>query len=195
MERTLVIAAVTASLAGASPTLAQSTSGVFVGAQVTGAALNFGSAVQKVNFGGGWGVHAGVGIGEGFSLLVNYDKASLPSAGGGGNYDLGQWDALARFNFMARQQLRPYVDAGITGRVAKSTTYGGTSGDYRFSGQAPTAGVGAQFFLGKSFAIDGGVNWTFGNFSSTENSGSPFGTKLDATGTRVIVGVSLYPFR
>lgn len=195
MLRSLMVAGAAAALVCSVPAKAQSTSGLFVGAQVTGAALNFGNAAQKVDFGGGWGVHAGLGFGEGFSLLANYDRSSLPAQGGGGNFDIGQWDALARFNLMAGAPIRPYVQAGITGRVAKSSTFGGTSGDYRFSGQSPTAGLGAQLFLGSSVAIDGGVNWTFGRFSSTENGGSPFGTSLDARGTRVIVGLSLYPFR
>lgn len=173
---------------------AQSTTGLSVGAQVTGAALNFRNATQKVDFGGGWGVHVGLGLSESWTVQANYDHNSLGSSGG--NYDLGQWDLLLRANLMEGAPLRPYFAAGVTGRAAKSNSFEGSSGSYSFSGMAPTAGGGIQLFLTPSVALDGGASWTFGNFTSVENNGSsmPGRDRLDATGTRVMVGASIFLF-
>jgi hypothetical protein len=194
MLRSTAVLATAGLLAFAAPAKAQSTSGIFVGAQATGSDLRFGSAVQKVDFGGGWGVRAGFGLGERWSLLANYDRSSLPSQGGGGNLDVGSWDALARFNFMEGSMFRPYLAPGVTGRALKSSTFNGASGDYRFSGTSPTAGLGAQWFMSPVLALDAGANWTFGNFSDVQTNGTNVGTKLNATSTRVMVGVALYPF-
>lgn len=186
MKRISVAAAI-AVMAIAVPVRAQS--GFYVGAQVTGASLSYKDAADKLDFGSGFGVHAGVTLGSTFGVLANFDKNTLGSSGG--DTDLGQWDLLARLGFVGIGPVKTYLTGGVTGRAASSSSFGGGVGDYEFSGINPTAGAAAQVFVTNKLAIDGSVLWTFGKFSDTKN-GSLDAGRVSATGSRVSVGVSWY---
>jgi hypothetical protein len=164
-------------------------SGMFVGAQVTGASLNYKDAAQNLDFGSGYGVHAGLMLGSSLGVLVNYDKNTLGASGG--DTDLGQWDLLGRLRFVGVGPLRTYLTAGITGRTATSKIYNGTTGDFDFSGTNPTAGLTAQFMVTSKLAVDGGVLWTFGKFNDTNGYSA---SRVEATGSRVSLGASYYLF-
>ncbi|MHB0964353.1 MAG: outer membrane protein [Gemmatimonadaceae bacterium] len=183
----IVLAVATLMLLAAVPARAQT--GLFVGAQVTGASLNYKDAAQNLDFGSGYGVHAGLMLGSSLGVLVNYDKNTLGSSTG--DTDLGQWDLLGRLRFIGVGPLRTYLTAGITGRTAASKVYNGTTGDFDFSGTNPTAGLTGQFMLGSKLAVDGGVLWTFGKFNDTQGYSA---SKVEATGSRVSVGLSYYLF-
>ena len=137
MKRTSFVVAV-ALMAIAMPLQAQT--GLYVGAQVTGASLSYKDAADKLDFGSGFGVHAGLTLGSALGVLVNYDKNTLGSSGG--DTDLGQWDLLARLGFMGIGPVKTYLTGGVTGRAASAPTFGGGSGDFKFSGTNPTAGGG-----------------------------------------------------
>jgi hypothetical protein len=183
-----IIMAVTA-LTLFSAASAQAQTGLFVGAQVTGASLSYKDAAQELDFGSGYGVHAGVMLGSSFGVLVNYDKNTLGSAVG--DTELGQWDLLGRFRFIGVGPLKTYLTGGITGRSTESKIYDGATGDFDFSGTNPTAGLTAQFMVGSKLAVDGGVLWTFGRFNDTAGYST---SRVEATGSRVSVGVSYYLF-
>ena len=165
----------------------QAQTGLYVGAQVTGASLSYKDAAEKLDFGSGFGVHAGITLGSSFGVLANYDKNTLGSSGG--DTDLGQWDLLGRLGFVGIGPVKTYLTGGITGRVASSPTFDGGVGDYEFSGTNPTAGVAAQVFVTNKLAIDGSALWTFGKFGDT---GGYSTSRVEATGSRVSVGVSWY---
>jgi len=165
----------------------QAQTGLYVGAQVTGASLSYKDAAQKLDFGSGFGVHAGLTFGSSLGVLVNYDKNTLGSSGG--DTDLGQWDLLARFGFMGIGPVKTYLMGGITGRAVSAPSYGGGVGNYKFSGTNPTAGAAAQLFVTNKLALDGSVLWTFGKFGDT---GGYSASRVEATGSRVSVGVSWY---
>lgn len=186
MKRT-AIALIAALTVSALPLHAQT--GLYVGAQVTGASLNYKDAADKLDFGSGFGIHAGLTLGSSLGVLVNYDKNTLGSSGG--DTDLGQWDVLARLGLAGLGPVQTYLTGGITGRAAKSDTYSGTTGNFKFSGMNPTAGAAAQVFVSSKLAIDGSVLWTFGKFSDTSN-GSLNPGRVSATGSRVSLGVSWY---
>ncbi len=168
---------------------ARGQTGLFVGAQVTGASLNYKDAAQQLDFGSGYGVHAGLTLGSSLGVLVNYDKNTLGSSGG--DTDLGQWDVLGRLRFVGLGPLKTYLTAGITGRNATSKIYDGNTGSFDFSGTNPTAGLTAQFMVASKLAVDGGVLWTFGRFNDTNGYNS---SRVEATGSRVSVGASYYLF-
>jgi len=174
-------------LLAAAPAGAQT--GLYVGAQVTGASLNYKDAAQNLDFGSGVGVHAGLNFGNSFGVLVNYDKNTLGSSGG--DTDLGQWDLLGRLHFVGIGPVATYLTGGITGRTATSRIYDGTTGHFDFSGTNPTAGLTAQAMITSKLAIDGGVLWTFGRFNDTKGYDA---SRVEATGSRVSVGVSYYLF-
>lgn len=161
--------------------------GLYVGAQLTGASLSYKDAAEKLDFGSGFGVHAGLTLGSALGVMVNYDKNTLGSSGG--ETDLGQWDLLARIGFLGIGPVKTYLTGGVTGRVASSPTFAGGTGDYTFSGTNPTAGAAAQVFVTNKLAIDGSVLWTFGKFNDT---GGYQASRVEATGSRVSLGVSWY---
>ena len=168
---------------------ARGQTGLFVGAQVTGASLDYKNAAQNLDFGSGFGIHAGLTFGSSVGVLVNYDKNVLGSSGG--NTDLGQWDLLGRLRFIGMGPLKTYLTAGITGRTAQSKIYNDSTGNFDFSGTNPTAGLTAQFMVLPKLSIDGGVLWTFGKFHDT---GGYTASRVEATGARVSVGASYYLF-
>jgi hypothetical protein len=168
---------------------ARAQTGLFVGAQVTGASLSYKDAAQKLDFGSGYGVHAGLTLGSSLGVLVNYDKNTL--GGSTGDTDLGQWDLLGRLSFIGLGPVKTYLTGGITGRVAKSPTFNGGSAGYDFSGTNPTAGLTAQLFITSKLAVDGSALWTFGKFNDTNGYSA---SKVEATGSRVSVGASWYLF-
>ncbi len=187
MTRTSMTVMTVALMALVLPLRAQT--GLYVGAQVTGASLTYKDAADKLDFGSGFGVHAGLTLGSTFGVLVNYDKNTLGSSGG--NTDLGQWDVLGRLGFMALGPVKTYLTGGMTGRATQSPSYGGRVGDYKFSGMNPTGGAAAQVFITSKLALDGSVLWTFGKFSDTRN-GSLDPGRVSATGSRVSLGASWY---
>jgi hypothetical protein len=186
MKRIVMVVSVLAFFAAVP---AQAQTGLFVGAQVTGASLSYKDAAQDLDFGSGYGVHAGLMLGSSLGVLVNYDKNTLGSPLG--DTELGQWDLLGRFRFIGVGPLSTYLTAGITGRSTESQIYDGDSGDWDFSGTNPTAGLTAQFMVGSKLAVDGGVLWTFGKFNDTPGYSA---SRVEATGSRVSVGVSYYLF-
>ena len=168
---------------------AQAQSGFYAGVQWTGASLSYKDAAQNLDFGSGFGVHAGLDFGSSFGVLVNYDKNTLGSSGG--DTDLGQWDLLGRLRFIPVGPLKTYLTAGITGRSATSKIYNGSTGSFDFSGTNPTAGLTAQMMVTSTLAVDGGVLWTFGKFNDTQGISN---SRVEATGSRVSVGVSYFLF-
>jgi len=168
---------------------ARAQTGLFVGVQATGASLTYKDAAQNLDFGSGYGVHAGLMLGSSFGVLVNYDKNTLGSSGG--DTDLGQWDLLGRMSFIGIGPARTFLTGGLTGRTTTSRFYNGSTGNFDFSGMNPTAGITGQLMLTSKLAVDGGVLWTFGRFNDTHGYNT---NRVDATGSRVSVGVSYYLF-
>lgn len=183
----IVMAVATLTLLAAVSARAQT--GLFVGAQVTGASLNYKDAAQNLDFGSGYGLHAGLMLGSSLGVLVNYDKNTLGASGG--DTELAQWDLLGRLRFIGVGPLRTYLTAGVTGRSTDAQVYNGLTGDFSFSGTNPTAGLTGQIMVGSKLAVDGGVLWTFGKFNDTQGYSA---SKVEATGSRVSVGLSYYLF-
>lgn len=169
----------------ARPVFAQngSTAGLFVGLQYTGAALDLAGAAKTVKFGSGFGMHAGLGLGQTLTLLVNYDNNKLPTSGSGST-KLTQVDALARIHILSGSgsAIRPYLTGGVTARTAKGTS--------DFQGKAPTGGAGVTVQL-PGISLFATALWTFGNLTSSSAlvSGK---SSFSSTGTRVQIGTSYY---
>lgn len=182
--RTLIVTTALAASAARSAG-AQSTKGVFVGIQYAGAAVSAREAAQKLEFGSGFGVHAGLGLTNTWSLLANFDR-SVVTGSNSTEVALTQYDALLRLNLAgATSPLKLFATAGATGRTADK----GRS----FEGVAPTAGGGVQLFLSSKLAVHGTALWTFGNLTrASQVSGSNLDQQFKSTGTRVQAGASLY---
>ena len=174
--------------AAAAPAVeAQSAKGVFVGIQYAGASVSAREAAQKLEFGNGFGVHAGVGLTDALSLLANFDR-SVVIGSDDADVALTQYDALLRLNVIgATSPVKLFLTAGATARTANQ----GRS----FENIAPTGGAGAQLFLSPKLAVHGTALWTFGNLTrASQVSGNTLDQQFKTTGTRIQVGASLYPF-
>jgi hypothetical protein len=188
-----VIASVTAALAAvltAAPLPAQigTTKGLFVGAQFSGVSADLKAAYGELDFSGGYGLHAGLGLGNTWSVLVNYDRSTLAGTGTA-SVKLVQYDALLRAHVLAgaNSPVRPFLTAGATGR--------GTEGATDFDGVSPTAGAGVQIRVVPRVALTGTALWTFGNLTSTAQlTGGVAPQSFKSTSTRLQVGASVYLF-
>jgi hypothetical protein len=166
---------------------AQSSKGLFVGIQYTGASVSVKDAAQKLEFGNGFGVHAGLGLTDTWSLVANFDRSVLT---GSNNTDveLTQYDALLRMNLIGGgSPLKLFVTAGATARTANRGR--------DFEGIAPTGGGGAQLFITPRIAVHGTALWTYGNLTrASQVSGSNLEQQFRSTGTRIQAGAALYLF-
>lgn len=188
--RTLLVAGLLAFSASAAEAQRGSTSGLFAGIQYTGSSVDLKEAGNEVDFGGGFGFHAGIGFGQRFALLVNYDKTTQNASNpGGSNVDLAQFDALARVYLFGGQDwiVRPFVTGGVTGRVATEDN------DAEFTSTSPTAGGGLSITIIPRIHLTGSALWTFGNLTNNDAVGGS-NNEYKSTGTRVQVGASLYLF-
>jgi hypothetical protein len=165
-------------------TTAEAQAGPFVGIQYAGASVSVEDAATDLDFGSGFGVHAGIAMRR-WAILANFDRSVLTRDRD--DVRLTQYDALVRANLIPASAFQLFLTGGVTGRSA--------SRGEDFQSIAPTGGAGAQLFLTSRLAANGTLLWTFGNLTRAEQLGTsaPAGT-FRTTQTRVHVGVSLYPF-
>ncbi|MFN7799093.1 outer membrane beta-barrel protein [Gemmatimonas sp.] len=180
------LAAATLSTTAAASAEAQSGKGLFVGIQYAGASVNVKDAADDLEFGSGFGVHAGLGLSERWSVLGNFDRSVL--TGNSADVRLTQYDALLRLQLIgAASPVKLFVTGGATARSANAGR--------DFEGIAPTGGGGVQLFLSSGLAVHGTALWTFGNLTrANQLSGNTIDQQFTSTGTRVQAGASLYLF-
>jgi Outer membrane protein beta-barrel domain len=166
---------------------AQSTKGLFVGIQYAGSSLDVKSAAQKLDFGSGFGLHAGLGLSHNLSVLANFDRSVLTGNTTGASVTVSQYDALLRLSVLdAGSPVRVFVTAGATARSANAGR--------DFDEIAPTGGAGAQLFLSSKLALHGTALWTFGKLTQAGQISNSTPGQYESTQTRIQAGVSLYPF-
>ncbi|MBL0939505.1 MAG: outer membrane beta-barrel protein [Gemmatimonadaceae bacterium] len=177
----------------AAPAGAQSgnTRGLFVGLQYSGASVSVKEAAENLEFGSGFGLHAGLGISDNVSFLVNFDRNVLNRRRDNNDVTVTNYDALLRYHLFpaAGSPLRVFGTVGATGRAATGTT--------EFEGVAPTAGAGLHINVTPMIGLTGTALWTFGNMTSLQDltGGGTTRETFRSTATRVQVGASLYLFR
>lgn len=163
--------------------------GMFFGAHATGASLTNQNGKQSdnypVEFGSGYGMHAGLWFSGAFGVLVIHDKSihGVKTE----DADLGQWDFLGRLSYIEAGPARAYLTAGLSKRPSTSSSSDDDRGDFLFYGMAPTAGLTGQLAVTSRLAVDAGVLWTL--VSYTDDRGH-HASHLN----RLAVGVSYYLF-
>lgn len=182
-RRCTAAALLTTALSTAGAARAGAQAGPFVGIQYSGASVSVEGAAEDLEFGSGFGLHAGFAARR-WALLANFDRSVVTRDDD--DVRITQYDALVRFNVVPTSMAQVYLTGGATGRSA--------SRGEDFQSIAPTGGAGAQLFVTSRLALSGTVLWTFGNLTRAEqlNTNAPSGT-FRSTQTRVQVGVSLYP--
>jgi opacity protein-like surface antigen len=168
-------------------TPAYKTSGFQLGAYLSGVGASYEES-NETDSGGGLTFRLGYGFGK-FALYAAGTGASMES----GDYTLAHVDLGARYLF-TDSRLRPYLQAALTGR-ASEIGFLGNSIEVR--GAGPTLGAGLEYGLGRSAALDLGLNYTFGKYTEARLNNGPW-EDLGSEGTqsstaRVDLGVIWRP--
>lgn len=184
----IVAAGLALAFAPISTATAQSTKGLFLGIQYAGSSLDAKSAAENLDFGGGFGLHAGIGLNNTVSILANFDRSVLSGRSGTTNVTVSQYDALLRLNLFpgAGSPLRVFATGGATARSANAGR--------DFEEIAPTAGGGVQLFLSSKLAVNGTALWTFGKLTQAAQLTNGTEGQYETTQARIQVGGSLYLF-
>lgn len=162
-----------------------------------GAGLSNGIESDPRETGGGGGLALGYGFGRGLAAFAQVEGSSV-SGNGGGSYTQAYFDLGVRYAF-GEGQFVPYALGALTGQMARlpNVNLGGVVTDVTYSGAAFTLGGGALYFLAPGLALDGGLAFSLGSYSSVEAGGvstSNFDA-LSSNAVRVQLGVSWFPGR
>ncbi|HEX8322152.1 outer membrane beta-barrel protein [Longimicrobium sp.] len=150
--------------------------------------------------GGGLGLGLGYGFGETFALVINLDAASVSSDDDDADEDaedlaLAHFDIGGRLNFgSTASALRPYVNAAFSG-VAEGTTSEDADENVTISGAGFTLGGGLQYFFSPRFALDAGLQGSFGKFNQIQlgDESSEIDEDVKFTTARLQLGVTFHP--
>jgi hypothetical protein len=186
---------------------AQGTRGFFINGHTQWAVLSGEDSDTGDDFsddGPGLGIRLGYGFNERIAAYLALDGISIfPEEGAAAledeRYSLGIVDLGARYHFPAGPSLVPFAEAALT---AQSVTYdlADSDTDIHARGGGVTLGGGAQYFLGRTVALEAGADVTFCRFSEVEIDG-PDGDvtfdleDTDATIVRLALGVTYWPSR
>ncbi len=147
----------------ASPSFAQqySTKGfaLGVGLQYAGVSIDEDLPFDASDSGGGLGLLAEYGFNETISIFVNLDGSGIAENTGLGHFDLG-----ARLHFQGQPQLKPFLQAALSG-VAVTNNEGE---DSALSGGAFTVGGGLRYFMSRKVALDFQGAYSLGEFNRLE---------------------------
>lgn len=164
------------------------TSGVQIGAYLNGTSATYEQG-DETDSGVGLTLRLGYGFGNRLSVFFAATGSSMDS----GDYTLAHADFGARYLF-ADARLRPYVQGAFSGRALRFDFAGET---LEARGAAPTVGAGLEYGLGRSAALDVGLNYTFGNYNEGRLSGGSWEDlgedRIESGSARVDVGVVWRP--
>lgn len=149
--------------------------------------------------GGGGGLALGYGFGRGFAAFAQIEGNGV-SGNGGGSYTQAYLDLGVRYAFGDGQRaLVPYALGALTGQMAElpNVNLGGVVTDVTYTGAAFTLGGGALYFFSPGLALDGGLAFSLGSYSSVEAAGTSTSNfdALSSNAVRVQLGVSWFPGR
>jgi hypothetical protein len=142
--------------------------------------------------GGGGGLNFGYGVSDLVTLFLNLDGASI-DPGGGQTYTLGHGDLGARFIFGTPvKKFRPLAQVALTGAAAE---IGISPNTIELSGGGLTLGGGFLYFLSQAWALDVGLDLTFGSLTEVKLNNVSVDTDITARTSRLNAGVRWYPGR
>ena len=178
------------------------TTGLILGAAIGGSAFQSSELSDQTERGGGAELRLGWGFTPNFAIIADAGGATMD--GPASQYTLGHFDFGARYSFAnARRAFVPYLEAALTGRAmveqdVESTDQNGnvTRDDLVFSGFGYTVGGGVQYYVAPALALGADLRWTTGEFDTVEYGNvSVEGFEVDATTTRLSLGLTWYPIR
>jgi opacity protein-like surface antigen len=178
------------------------TTGLLVGAALSGSAFRSNDMTGETERGGGAELRLGWGFTPSFALVADAGGATMD--GVGQQYTLAHFDVGARYSFAnPRRSVVPYVEAALTGRAMVEADVemidqngDATTDDLVFSGLGYTLGGGVQYYIAPGWALGADLRWTAGEFDKVQfGDVSIEGFEVDATTTRLSLGLTWYPIR
>lgn len=170
------------------------TQGFMLGAALNGTALriDFEDLEGEIESGGGLSLMAGYGFSPAVLGFARLGGAVIQSTDEGDEYNYGFFDLGARFSFAnATRALVPYLEAAVTGQAAV-VDLGGD--DLSFTGWGGTLGGGLKYFFSPAFALDTGLRFTVGQFTSVEFRGAQEDVDdVSTMTTRIDIGLAWFP--
>lgn len=144
-----------------------------------------------------WGIKAGYGFSRLFTLYLGIEGAEMNAGDFSGDeneeFGLGFAELGAQFNFRTGKPAAiPYAEIALTGQAAVFDP--DEDSDITFAGGGITLGGGLKYFISKTFALDLGLLFTFGNFSEVERGDETIDIDQNTTSTRLNFGLSWFPF-
>jgi len=164
------------------------------GIQAEDAGVELGDVETKLGFGGG--LQLGYGVTRMIMPYINLDlsKQDIEDEDGTGDFGVSHVELGARFNFPGSGgPVVPYLNVGVGARgLGAEDEESGE--DVSITGGHLAVGGGVQYFFGRKFAFDAGVQVGFGKYSTIK-----FGdedTDIDSdnsVSSRIKLGVSWFP--
>lgn len=191
---TLTLPTVVGAQAGAD---ASHTEGLYLSARTGGYSIAYKGDVEGT--GGGFGVRAGYGFSELFTVYVGMGGASISEGDGfeglptGDSYGLLLIDAGGRFHFRRESRWVPFLEAEAN--IVGVWFDDADDAEVQYGGASASLGGGMLYFLSPTIAAEGAASFTAGSLMEREIAGSTDDVDIGLAGVRLHLGVSLYPFR
>jgi hypothetical protein len=191
MKRILLLLVASVAFVGAA-SAQYSTRGFFVRPHLVGAAWRLDDFEEDAEAGGGLGLALGYGFNERVAAYLEFSGANIdPDTGS--DYGLGHFDLGAMFTVGSyASRLKGNFMVALNGRAAELDQPGA---DIEASGAGLTLGGGVLWFTSPNLALDLNLLFTVGEISEVEVNGLTWNTNLDATSTRLNLGVAWFPGR
>jgi hypothetical protein len=161
------------------------TVGLNLGVSLNGSAQRD-DGYDSIETGGGFGLRIGYGFNPAVTLYFGVDGAWMPEY----EYGFGHGDLGLRLNFGGpTRNLIPYLDGAVSSRAMVDDYY-------EVTGYGASVGGGLQVFLSAPLALDLGLKWTYGRYTTLkdrESGVSVSGDGYNALSSRFNAGLSWYP--
>jgi hypothetical protein len=175
------------------------TSGLILGLSFDASSIRSDDLTRSTESGPGLAGQLGWGFTRHLALLLDASGARISSLNG--DFNLAHADVSARWHFVNRSALVPFLQVGYGGRAATkpdailSDGVGNTyTGDLSIIGSGISAGGGFEYFATSAFALGGSFTWTSGKFTRVQfDRVTVNGLDIDATSARFNMGFTWYP--
>jgi hypothetical protein len=175
------------------------TSGLILGLSFDASSIRSDDLTRSTESGPGLAGQLGWGFTRHLALMLDASGARISSLNG--DFNLAHADVSARWHFVNRSALVPFLQVGYGGRAATkpdailSDGVGNTyTGDLSIIGSGISAGGGFEYFATSGLALGGSFTWTSGKFTRVQfDRVAVDGLDIDATSARFNMGFTWYP--
>jgi len=173
------------------------TEGVYLSARTGGVGIAFKGGAEGT--GSGFGLRAGYGVSERFTVYLGAGGASISEGDGferlpaGESYGLLLLDAGARFHFQRESRWVPFLEAEVN--IIGLWFDDVDDAEVTYGGLSASLGGGTMYFLSPTIAVEGAASFTAGSLMERDIGGSTGEVDIGLASVRLHLGVTLYPFQ